>query len=278
MKRISISVVPMLVLISLQNVYASDPAQDLKRYQEFFHQRFPEFSPQDFANGMYNFNPDKLNQYEDIMQIPPYEMAVEEGKDLFEKPFKNGKNYADCFPNKGLGIAQTYPKFDKNSGKVLTLESAINDCRVSNGEKELNTLKGNLVKIAAFMSETSRGKAIAIEIPNDPRAKAAYEEGKRIYFSRRGPREFACYHCHWQASGQRIRGNELSPAIGQAANFPVYRSKWGEIGSIQRRYKGCMQNVGSIPLKEQSTAMNNLQYFHTYLSNGIPMSAPNSRF
>jgi len=274
----SIKLVLLLLLIPLQSTFASDPVEDLKRYQKFFHERFPEFSANDFANGMYNFNSDKLSQYEDIMQIPPYEMAVEEGKELFETRFKNGKTYADCFPNKGVGIAQTYPKFDAKTGIVQTLESAINDCRVSNGEKALNTLKGNLVKVAAYMSETSRGKAITIDVPNDPRAKAAYEEGKRIYFSRRGPREFACYHCHWQTSGQRIRGNELSPAIGQAANFPVYRSKWGEIGSIQRRYKGCMENVGSVPLKEQSTAMNNLQYFHTYLSNGIPMSAPNSRF
>jgi len=273
-----LSLIVLLLLNPLQMANASDPIQDLKRYQAFFHDRFPDFSSQDFSNGMYNFNADKRSQYEDIMQIPPYELAIDEGKELFSTKFKNGKSYADCFPNKGAGIAQNYPKFDKKSGKVQTLESAINDCRISNGEKALNTLKGDLVYIAAYMADTSRGKEINIEIPNDPRARAAYEEGKRIYFSRRGPREFACYHCHWQTSGLRIRGNELSPAIGQAANFPVYRSKWGEIGSIQRRYKGCMKNIGSIPLKEQSTAMNNLQYFHTFLSNGIPMSAPNSRF
>jgi len=268
----------LLILISLQTAIASDPVADLKRYQAFFHDRFPEFTHQDFSYGMYKFNEDKLSQYEDIMQIPPYEMAVDEGKALFETRFKNGHSYANCFSNQGLGIAQTYPKFDKKTGKVQTLEGAINDCRVSNGEKSLNTLKGDLVKIAAYMADTSRGKPISVEIPNDPRARAAYEEGKQIYFSRRGPREFACYHCHWQTSGQRIRGNELSPAIGQAANFPVYRSDWGELGSIQRRFKGCMENVGAIPLQEQSTAMNNLQYFHTYLSNGVPMNAPNSRF
>jgi sulfur-oxidizing protein SoxA len=128
------------------------------------------------------------------------------------------------------------------------------------------------------MADTSRGKPIHVEVPNDPRAIAAYNEGKKIYFSRRGPREFACSHCHWEASGLRIRGNELSPAMGQAANFPVYRSSWGDIGTIQRRYIGCMRNIGAVPLKEQSEAMNNLQYFHTFLSDGVPMNAPNSRF
>ncbi|WP_455209095.1 sulfur oxidation c-type cytochrome SoxA [Kaarinaea lacus] len=254
------------------------PQDDLQRYQEFFKKRFPDMSFADLSYGMYLFNEDKRSQYNDIMEFPPYEVAIEEGKELFSKPFANGKTYADCLPNGGIGIAQLYPKFDKQSGKVKTLAGVINECREQNGEKPLNVLKGDLAKVIAYMADTSRGKSITIEVPDDPRALAAYEHGKQNYFTRRGPREFACYHCHWEASGQRIRGNELSPAIGQAANFPVYRSKWGEIGTIQRRYIGCMRNIGAVPLKEQSEAMNNLEYFHTFLSNGVPYNAPNSRF
>lgn len=279
-RRVCLLMVPVVILVMIPVIAkaAVDPALDLEKYRAFFKQRFPAFTPQDLANGMYNFSEDKRSQYEDIMQIPPYEVAMEEGKALFQTPFANGKSYADCFPEKGLGIAHTYPKFDSKSGTVVTLEAALNQCRVENGEKALEYLKGNLIKITAYMADTARGKPIAVAVPNDPRALAAYEEGKRIYFSRRGPREFACYHCHWQTSGLRIRGNELSPAIGQAANFPVYRSDWGELGSIQLRFKGCMNNVGSIPFQEQSQEMNNLQYFHTFLSNGVPMNAPNSRF
>ncbi|MGD8941360.1 MAG: sulfur oxidation c-type cytochrome SoxA [Gammaproteobacteria bacterium] len=260
------------------NTASAEPNGDLQKYQAFFKQRFPELDLVALSNGMYNFSDDKRSQYNDIMEFPPYEVDIEEGKELFAKPFKNGKSYADCFPQGGVGIAHTYPKFDEKSGKVKTLEGAINECRQANGEAPLKYLKGNLVKITAYMADTSRGKPISIDVPNDTRAVAAYEEGKRIYFTRRGPREFACYHCHWKASGLRIRGNELSPAVGQAANFPVYRSKWGEIGSIQRRYIGCMRNIGAVPLKEQTEAMNNLEYFHTFLSNGVPMNAPNSRF
>ncbi|KPJ90521.1 MAG: hypothetical protein AMJ53_13350 [Gammaproteobacteria bacterium SG8_11] len=254
------------------------PKEDLEKYQAFFKERFPEMDLAALSNGMYNFSDDKRSQYNDIMEFPPYEVDIEEGKELFAKPFKNGKSYADCFPQQGVGVAHTYPKFDAKSGKVQTLEGAINACRQANGEEPLKYLKGNLVKIIAYMADTTRGKPVNIEVPNDPRAIAAYEQGKQIYFTRRGPREFACYHCHWEASGLRIRGNELSPAVGQAANFPVYRSKWGEIGSIQRRYIGCMRNIGAVPLKEQTEAMNNLEYFHTFLSNGVPMNAPNSRF
>ncbi|WP_455210155.1 sulfur oxidation c-type cytochrome SoxA [Kaarinaea lacus] len=275
--RVGLTMVALGFVLGLSAASAG-PKEDLEKYQAFFKARFPEMDLVALSNGMYNFSEDKRNQYNDIMEFPPYEVDIEEGKELFSQPFKNGKSYADCFSQGGVGIAHTYPKFDEKSGKVKTLEGAINDCRQANEEPPLKYLKGNLVKIMAYMADTSRGKPVAIQVPDDPRAIAAYEEGKRIYFTRRGPREFACYHCHWQASGLRIRGNELSPAVGQAANFPVYRSKWGEIGSIQRRYIGCMRNIGAVPLKEQTEAMNNLEYFHTFLSNGVPMSAPNSRF
>lgn len=277
MKRIHSTLVAVAALMICGTIYAG-PTEDLKRYQDYFKERFPDFSMVDFSNGLYNFNEDKRSQYSDIMEFPPYEVAIEEGKELYEKPFVNGKTYASCLPNGGVEIAHLYPKFDSKTGKVQTLPGIINECREQNGEKPLNVLKGELVKILAYLSDTSRGKNINIEIPDDPRALAAYEQGKQIYFTRRGKFDFACYHCHWEASGLRVRGNELSPAIGQAANFPVYRSKWGEIGSIQRRYKGCMNNIGAEPLKEQTEAMNNLEYFHTYLSNGVPLNAPNSRF
>ncbi|MFZ0256159.1 MAG: sulfur oxidation c-type cytochrome SoxA [Gammaproteobacteria bacterium] len=257
---------------------AAGPTEDLKIYQAYFEQRFPEFTPEDYTQGMYNFNEDKRAQWEAIMEFPPYEMAVEEGQELFETPFKNGNSYASCFENGGIGIAQTYPRFDPERGKVMTLGMAINDCRVKNGEEPLDMVKGPLVYIEAYMAETSRGKPIDITVPDDPRALAAYEEGKRIYFTRHGPRAFACYHCHWEAAGGKIRGNELSPAIGQAANFPAYRSKWGEMGSIQRRFKGCMENIGAKPLKPGGEDMANLEYFHRRLSNAIPLSAPNNRF
>ncbi|WP_455205657.1 sulfur oxidation c-type cytochrome SoxA [Kaarinaea lacus] len=262
----------------VMNICNAGPAEDLQSYQNFFKQRFPEMSLQDLSKGMYNFSDDKRSQYEDIMEFPPYEVSIEEGKELFDTEFKNGKTYADCFDNGGKEIAHTYPRFDSKTGKVQTLAAAVNQCREANGEKPLDYLKGNLVKILAYMADSSRGKPIQVSVPDDPRALAAYNEGKKIYFTRRGPRDFACYHCHWEASGLRIRGNELSPAVGQAANFPVYRSKWGDIGTIQRRYKGCMNNIGAVPLPVQSEAMNNLEYFHTFLSNNVPMSAPNSRF
>jgi len=257
---------------------ATDPEADLAAYDAYFESRFPNFGPEEYGLGMYNFNDDKRAQWEAIMEFPPYEFVVEKGEQLYNQPFENGKTLADCLENGGIGIAHTYPRFDPESGKIKTLATEINECREANGEKPMKLLKGDLPAILAYLAETSRGMPLQIEVPDDPRALAAYEDGKRIYFTRRGPRAFACYSCHWEAAGARIRGNELSPARGQGANFPAYRSKWGAVGPIQRRYKGCMKNVGAKPLKEGSDAMNNLEYFHRRLSNGLPSNAPNNRF
>ena len=266
-----------LSMFAISVVYAG-PQEDLVAYQKYFKTKFPDLSAVDLSNGMYNFNQDKRDQWEEIMSFPPYEIAIDDGETLFTTPFKNGKTYAECFEKGGIGIAHTYPRFDKKSGGIKTLAAAVNDCRVKNGEKPLPYLKGKIASILAYMANTSRGKLIAVEIPDNPKALAAYEDGKRIYFTRRGPRAFACYSCHWEAAGLRIRGNQLSTAVGQATHFPSYRSKWGGMGTIQRRYKGCMKNIGATPLKHQTEAMNNLEYFHTFLSNGIPMNAPGTRF
>lgn len=278
MRKLFIAMLPLMTLLIGSSVVNASPQEDLTAYQNYFKKKFPTLSAVDLSNGMYNFNQDKRSQWDDIMSFPPYEIAIDDGKKLFTTPFKNGKTYAGCFEKGGIGIAQTYPRFDKNSGKVKTLAAALNECRVKNGEKPLQYLKGKMASILAYMADTSRGKIIAVDVPNIPAALAAYNDGKRIYFTRRGSRAFACYSCHWEAAGQKIRGNELSSAIGQATHFPTYRSKWGGMGTIQRRYKGCMKNIGAKPIKEQTEAMNNLEYFHTFLSNGIPMNAPGTRF
>jgi sulfur-oxidizing protein SoxA len=107
----------------------SSPAADLQIYQEYFKKRFPDFTAENYSLGMYNFNEDKRSQWEAIMEFPPYETVVDKGEELFNTPFKNGKTYADCLENGGIGISHTYPRFDAGSGKVRTLSMEINDCR-----------------------------------------------------------------------------------------------------------------------------------------------------
>ena len=116
-----------------------------------------------------------------------------------------------------------------------------------------------------------------VVIPDDPRAVAAYEEGKKFYYQKRGQLNFSCANCHVTGGGMNIRADLLSPALGQTSHFPVYRKKWGGLGTLHRRYGGCNGQVRAKPFKAQSKIYRNLEYFHTYMSNGIPLNGPGGR-
>ena len=111
-----------------------DPAADAKAFRDYFVKKFPKLKLDEFVNGPYSMDEDMRRQWEEKEQFPPYEFALEAGKEMFSTPFKNGKSYADCFANGGIGVRQDYPAFDVKEGKVITLELALNRCREANGE------------------------------------------------------------------------------------------------------------------------------------------------
>ncbi len=253
------------------------PAADQKAFQSYFKERFPKLPMAEYANGPYAVNADMRKQWEEIMQFPPYEFALDEGKAAFAKPFANGKSYADCFADKGVGIRQNYPYFDAKSGEVVTLDLAINRCREANGETPLKYQTGEIASIEAYMAESSRGKPFDIKIPDDPRALAAYDDGKKYFYTRRGQLNFSCATCHVQAAGKRLRGDILAPALGILASFPIYRSDWGSMGTIDRRFISCNLQTRAEPFAPQDKTYRALEYFLSYMSNGVPIAGPGTR-
>jgi sulfur-oxidizing protein SoxA len=253
------------------------PQEDLENFRSYFYKRFPNTPKADFINGVYSIDAASREQWEEIEEFPPYELNIEKGKTLFNTPFKNGKTYASCFENDGVGIANRYPFFDTKSGRVITLELAINECRAANGEEPLKFSKGPIADISAYMHYTSRGETINIQIPNDPRALEAYERGKNHFYAKRGQMNMSCADCHVYNAGNKVRADILSPALGHTTHFPVYRSKWGELGTLHRRYGGCNKQVRAKPHKSQSDEYRALEYFHSYMSNGLEINGPGAR-
>lgn len=255
-----------------------DPEADRIALQNFYKKRFPEADLADYVNGIYAIDADSRDQWNELEEFPPYEFDVEAGETLFNTPFANGQSYADCFENGGIGIRQNYPYWNKEQGTVKTLEMEINECREKNGEKPLKWGKGPLAQISAYMAWTSRDNIVDIKIPeDDKRALAAYLEGKKFFYTKRGQLNLSCANCHMQGSNIRIRADLPGPALGHTTHFPVFRSKWGELGTLHRRYKGCHQDSRSKPLEMQSEAYRNLEYFQTYLSNGLVVNGPGAR-
>jgi sulfur-oxidizing protein SoxA len=253
-----------------------DPEADRLALQEHMQSRFPNVPIDDYINGIYALDSGSRAQWEEIEEFPPYEFDIEEGEMLFNTPFTNGKRYADCFDNGGIGIRQNYPFWDNNAEIVITLEKAINNCRKSNGEKPLPWGKGKLAKISAYMAFTSRGNVFNITIPNES-ALAAYLSGKQNFFSRRGQLNMNCASCHVSGTNILIRADRPSPGLGHVTHFPVFRSKWGALGTLHRRYYGCQKTVRSTPDPMQGKRLSNLEYYQTYMSNGLVVNGPGSR-
>lgn len=278
MKSLMMIAVTAIYIATAPLAVQASPEEDLKVFRAYNLERFPNVPLEEFANGLYSIDVSLREQWESIEEFPPYEIAIEEGEELFSIPFKNGKTYASCFENGGIGVRSHYPMFDKDKGKVVTMESAINDCRSKNGEKPLKYKKGQLASISAYMAYTTRGQIIDIKVPHDQRALDAYEKGKQFYYARRGQLNISCAHCHLDNAGNRLRANLLGPALGQLSHFPVYRSKWGGLGTAHRRFGGCNKQVRAKPFKAQSEEYRNLEYFLTYMSNGVPWNGPGARF
>ncbi|QIP07095.1 sulfur oxidation c-type cytochrome SoxA [Bradyrhizobium symbiodeficiens] len=254
-----------------------DPVADAKAFQSFFFQKFPDVKHEDFVNGPYSMNADMKRQWQEKEEFPPYEFALDAGKEMFATPFKNGKTYADCFPNGGVGVRQNYPYFDEKEGKVVTLELALNRCREANGEQPYSYVKDEMASLTAYMAFTSRGKPMDIRIPDDPRALAAFENGKRYFYTRRGQMNFSCASCHVQSPGERIRAEVLAPALGILNAMPIYRSEWSGMGTISRRFVTCNSQTRAVPLEPQSDEYRDVEYFLSYVANGLPISGPGAR-
>jgi len=253
----------------------TSPAEDLKTYQDFFFKRFPGVPLEEYANGVYAIDKVARDSWEAIEEFPPYEPMIDEGEEMWNTPFANGKTYGSCF-NNDPAQRKNYPYWDDKRKEVITLPLAVNECREANGEKPLKYKKGAMASLMAYISYESRGQMIDVKIPNDD-ALAAYNDGKSVYFARRGQFNFNCASCHMQSAGQHLRTELLSPALGHATNWPVYRSKWGELGTLHRRFGGCMKQMRAKPYKAHSKELRNLEYFLTHMSNGIEFNGPSAR-
>ncbi len=283
MKKLAV-ITSLFCLLATPLFATAGPKEDLKDFRKYYTDRFPETPMHDFINGVYSVDKASREQWEAFEEFPPYEIYVDKGEELFNKPFKNGKTYKSCFPSVNKGIKHKYPYFDKKSNQVITLELAINNCRKANGEKPLKYKKGAIAHLSAYIAYKSRGHKGSVKVVNTPESMAWYDRGKKHFYAKRGQLNMSCADCHYYNAGMKIRADILSPALGHTSGFPVYRNKWSladkkgdGMGTLQRRYGGCNKQVRAKPFKAQSEEYRALEYFHTYMSNGLDMNGPSVR-
>jgi sulfur-oxidizing protein SoxA len=189
----------------------------------------------------------------------PAELFEAKGEDLWTRQ-RGPKNASleRCDLGLGPGVVKgafvALPRWFADTGKVQDLESRLLTCmerlqgfdaaqiaRTPFGQGEQLAMEG----LTAWISAQSRG--LPFQLPQAHAAeRLTYELGKRAFFYRSGPYDFACASCHGQA-GQRIRLQDLpeltkNPGNGVGfAAWPAYRVSSGELWGMQRRLNDCFR-------------------------------------
>jgi len=247
---------------------AAEPGGAKSAIEARLRAQLPGMTEADYALGSAAFDPELRARVE--AGADDAKAVVARGAALWKRRFHDGKSLAGCFPNGGRRVAVAYPQYHPRLKLVFTLEMAINQCLKAHHEPLLDyTDPATMGAITAYVRSLSNGYRIAVRVPQA--AAPRYEQGRRLYFSRLGQRNFACASCHVQGAGKRYADVPLAPAIGQATSWPWIRG--GEPVTLQAQIRRCLERMGAAPFPAGSEELNDLEYFLTSLSNGLPIHA-----
>ena len=205
----------------------------------------------------------------------PAMVAVDQGEALWASvDGSQGKSCQECHNEASesmKGVRAGYPKWNAKLNKPHTLETQINECRTERmGADKWKWESGNMLGMTAYVGLQSRGMPVKVQT-NGPMADW-HAKGKDLYFTRVGQLNMSCANCHQENYGKMIRADHLSQ--GQANGFPTYRLKWGGLGSLHRRFKGCMDNIRATPYKRGSDEFIALEVYLASRGEGLSVETP----
>lgn len=161
-----------------------------------------------------------------------------------------------CDLGKGPGVVKgafvELPRYFADTRKVQDMESRLLTCMETlqgfNAAEIARTDFGkgeqvNVTALTAYLSAESRGMKFNLPY-NTAEEKTLYEVGKRLFFARAGPHDFACASCHGE-DNKRIRLQDLpnltkNPGAGNGFGaWPAYRVSNGQMWGMQLRLNDC---------------------------------------
>lgn len=235
----------------------------------------PEGSPLDHLYSGWRFrSPETQDLQTDDFGNPGF-AAITLAEELWDTAEgAKGKSCASCHNDvdEGMkGVSAAYPKWSDKLGKPHTLVTRVNECRTDRMEaKAWKWEAPEMLAMTALVGLQSRGMPVAVK--SDGPMKSWMEKGKDIYYARVGQLNMSCANCHEQNFGNMIRADHLSQ--GQINGFPVYRLKWGGLGSTHRRFKGCMKNIRAKAFGVGSDEFIALEAYVASRGNGLAVETP----
>jgi sulfur-oxidizing protein SoxA len=232
------------------------------------------------AKSGYEFIKPATRAMQDDDFANPGLLAVEHGQRLFNNRQKGAsKACAECHGKDGARLntknIARYPVYNKDSAELVTLQMKINRCRADNtGSKALPTDHPDLVALETFVRNRAIGEAVNVQT-DGPMAELL-KKGEKLYRTRYGLIDMACYQCHDVYPGRMIRGQKISQ--GQGNGFPAYRLGTGEITTLNQRIQQCLTLMRAEPFDADSDEIKLMGLFIMSRSNGLKIETPAVRY
>ena len=236
----------------------------------------------------------KIEQYREALAGGnPAELWEARGEDLWKKKAgPNNVSLETCDLGLGAGKVQgvytVLPKFFADAGRVMDLETRLVHCRMTiqgltaaeaKGQPFGNgTARSDNEALVAFITSESKGVKMNVAMSH-PKEREMFEMGKKMFFFRGGPHDFACATCHAE-SGKRIRLQDL-PNLTETRDaqrayttWPAYRVSQGELRTFQWRLNDCFRQQRFPELEFTSDASIAITMFLARNANGAEFNAP----
>lgn len=216
-------------------------------------------------------SPELRAQQEDPSRHPAW-LWVEDGQALWRQGEGSCQScHGDIATMRG--VAARYPAVAAD-GALLNLEGRIERCRVEQQRQPaFGYESAPLLSLTAAIAAQSRG--LPMSVATDGAAAPFLAQGRRFYETRQGQLNLACFQCHDDNAGRRLRGDVISN--GLPTGYPAYRLDWNTLGSLHRRLRACSLGVRATQLPLGSPEYLALELYIASRANGLPMEAPGLR-
>ncbi|MGN7613336.1 sulfur oxidation c-type cytochrome SoxA [Magnetococcales bacterium HHB-1] len=248
--------------------------------------------------------------FREMAEFPPSEGLLDDAKALFLKK-RGDKSCGSCHGQNGeklVGVGAEYPKYNPKVKKPQLLQHRINTCLTERmGQKALKWEGKEQVMLVTFVKSLSNG--MPLNVRTDGPMKPFIEAGKKSYHERIGHFDVSCYHCHNLSAGTNVRAEYMSApdntgyknldkilkslpkapekerrleaagkiGSGSVDHWPIYRTKWGKLATMQKRLRTCNKNVRGRVLPYGDDYYVNLEAYMGATSNGLPVNVPGLR-
>lgn len=234
----------------------------------------PEGSPFDTLYSGWRFRSDETQELETDDFMNPAIVAVDYGQELWETAAgSSNEACADCHGDVSSfeGLRATMPRWSEAAGEPWTLEDWINwSIEEHQGAEPWKWESEEMLAMTALVGMQSRG--MPMKVQTDGPMADWVARGKDLYYTRVGQLDMSCAHCHENNWGKMIRADHLSQ--GMINGFPTYRLKWSGLGSLHRRFSGCMKNIRAEPYKRGSDEFTALEVYLAARGEGLGVETP----